>query len=198
MKYKLTKQKIEHNGRTLYRIQALKPFGDVDEGDLGGYIESEKNLSQDGGCWVYGDAKVYGDAQVFDDARVFGDAKVYGDALVYGDAQVYGNARVFGDAQVYDNAWVYGDAKVYGDALVYGDAKITNKVISITGPQHTITLLPTDEGYYASIGCKYMSLKDWLKKGLEVGEDEGYSDSDIEFYKVIIKGLKQVYENKKV
>jgi hypothetical protein len=41
-KYELTTEK--KNG--LYRIRALKSFGDVKEGDLGGFIESEKNLSQ--------------------------------------------------------------------------------------------------------------------------------------------------------
>ena len=32
-------------GRTLFRIQALNSFGDVQEGDLGGDIEKEKNLN---------------------------------------------------------------------------------------------------------------------------------------------------------
>ena len=44
-KYKLTDEKIEWYGRTLYRIIALISFGDVKEGDLGGFIEKEENLS---------------------------------------------------------------------------------------------------------------------------------------------------------
>lgn len=32
-------------GRKLFRIQALLSFGDVKEGDLGGYIEKEGNLA---------------------------------------------------------------------------------------------------------------------------------------------------------
>ena len=35
MKYKLTDETIELNGKTLFRIQALKDFGDVKAGDLG-------------------------------------------------------------------------------------------------------------------------------------------------------------------
>ena len=36
---------------TLYRIRALKDLDDnVHKGDLGGYIQSEKNLSQKGNC----------------------------------------------------------------------------------------------------------------------------------------------------
>ena len=70
MKYKLTDETIEFNGKTLFRIQALKDFGDVKAGDLGGYIESEKNLSQEGNCWVADNARVSGNARVYGDAEI--------------------------------------------------------------------------------------------------------------------------------
>ena len=60
-KYKLTDEAIQHCGKTLYRIEALIDFGDVDKGDKGGFVESEENLSHDGNCWVYDNANVYGD-----------------------------------------------------------------------------------------------------------------------------------------
>lgn len=41
-KYILTEKTKEYNGHTLHRIQAIKDFGDVKKGDLGGWIESEK------------------------------------------------------------------------------------------------------------------------------------------------------------
>jgi hypothetical protein len=47
----------------------------VKAGDIGGFIESEKNLSLTGDAWVYGNARVYGDAQVRGDARVYGNAQ---------------------------------------------------------------------------------------------------------------------------
>lgn len=103
-KYELTNDTITANGKTLHRIKALKTFSNVEEGELGGYVEREDNLGQSGDAKVYGDARVYGNAKVYGDALVCGDAKVYGNALVCGDAWVYGNARVYGDA------WVYGDA----------------------------------------------------------------------------------------
>ena len=40
---------IELNGRKLYRIKALKNFCHIEKGEVGGYIESEQNLSQKGG-----------------------------------------------------------------------------------------------------------------------------------------------------
>lgn len=36
------------NETTLYRIKAMRDFGDVKTGDLGGYIEKEANLSHYG------------------------------------------------------------------------------------------------------------------------------------------------------
>ena len=98
-KYELLQdQTIEWCGRTLCRIRALRDFGDVHAGDVGGYIECERNLSQDGNAWVY------------DDARVCVGAWVSGDALVCGDARVYSNACVCDNARVRDNARVCGNA----------------------------------------------------------------------------------------
>ena len=50
---------------TLHRIRAVAEFGLVKVGDLGGWIEKEENLSQNGKAWVYGDAEVYGNAKVY-------------------------------------------------------------------------------------------------------------------------------------
>ena len=118
-KFELTNEFITNMfGTKLFRIRALVEFGDVEAGELGGYVEKESNLGHDDNAWVYGNARVYGDAQVS------GDALVYGNARVYGNAWVYGNARVCGNALVYDNAWVYGNARVCGDAWVYGNARV--------------------------------------------------------------------------
>ena len=113
MKYKLTKNSKTVNGVVLYQIQALKDFGAVKSGDLGGWIEKEANLSQEGNCWVFGNAQVYG------------YSFVSGNAQVYGHAQVTGAADVFGDAKVCGYAEVYGHARVYGYARVYGNINIS-------------------------------------------------------------------------
>ena len=111
-KYELTDETTEIDGHTLHRIKALRDFGKVKKGDLGGFIEKEENLSHEGECWVYNDAKVYEEAQVTDDA------------IVYVNARVYGNAEVCNDAQV------SGVSEVYGNARVVGEAKVTGKVSS--------------------------------------------------------------------
>ena len=98
-KFELTSESIVNIfGKKLFRIKALVEFGNVKEGELGGFVEKEENLSHEGNAWVCG------------------DARVYGNAWVYGDAKVYGNAEVYGDTRVYGNTWVCGDAEVYGNA----------------------------------------------------------------------------------
>jgi hypothetical protein len=81
-KYTLTKETKKVNGHTLYRIQALKDFGDIKKGDFGGWIEKEDNLSHEGNCWVYPSSCVYGDARVCGDDKNFGDARVSGNTQV--------------------------------------------------------------------------------------------------------------------
>ena len=129
-KYKLTDETINLNGVTLYRIEALKYFGEIKKGDKGGFIESENNLAHEGDAWVSDNAHVYGDACVFNNAHVYGNAfvsgyaQVYGDAFVYGNAWLYDNTRVCGYARVADNARVYGDANVCDDSSVFGSALV--------------------------------------------------------------------------
>ena len=117
-KYILTDDVIDFNGHNLHRIQAVKDFGTISAGTLGGYIESETNLDHTGNAWVSDDAWVSGNA------RVFGNASVSGNAWVSDDARVSGNARVFGDARVFGNASVSGNARVSGDAWAFGDAVV--------------------------------------------------------------------------
>ena len=135
-KYELTTNTKMCFGRKLYQIKALKDFGDVKAGDLGGYIEKEENLSQDGIAWVFDNACVYdnalvccnayvgGNACVYDNAQIYDNARIYNNAWIYGNAHVYGGVQVFDNACVYDNALVYGDACVYGDAEVFDNAQV--------------------------------------------------------------------------
>lgn len=126
----LKHDQIEWDGRRLSRIVAVKPFNDVDVGDLGGYIESYENLSQEGDCWVYNDAEVFGNARVSEDARicdyakVFGEAKVSGYAKICGYTTVYEEAHIYGDAEVADCAHVHGHATLYNEAFIYDNAEV--------------------------------------------------------------------------
>lgn len=85
-KYELTDEFIEiFGGKKLYRIKALVSFGVVVAGQLGGFIESEKNLDQSlsSNAWVSGDAEVYGDALVSGDARVRSHAVISEHKMIF-------------------------------------------------------------------------------------------------------------------
>ena len=128
----------------LYKIRALRNFGDVKKGDWGGYIQKEENLSHFGNCWVYneasvrGNAKVSGNAKVKDNAFVFDSAIVGAAAIVSeravirGHAEVLGCARISGGAcvrsraSVGDNAIVDSQATINEDAKIEGNAIVTN------------------------------------------------------------------------
>ena len=109
-KYKLTDETISLNGATLYRIEALKDFGEIKKGDKGGFIESEDNLSHEGNAWVYDDACVYDNALVTDNACVSDNARVWGNVRVYGNTNVCGDAEIStgSDYIVFKNWWSSG------------------------------------------------------------------------------------------
>ena len=73
-KYELTEETKVIDGKTLFRIRALRSFGDIKAGDLGGFIENERNLSHEGNVGgkaiVGGEAWVSGEAQVSDDGLI--------------------------------------------------------------------------------------------------------------------------------
>ena len=131
-KYEILKdQAITMNGSTIYRIKALKDFGDVKAGDMGGFVEKEENLSHEGPCWIYGDAMVYHNAKVKDNAivrdyvHVYDDAQVLQNAIVENHARVFGQSYVFGNACVKDNGNVFDLARVNGFATVQDNATVS-------------------------------------------------------------------------
>jgi NDP-sugar pyrophosphorylase family protein len=147
------------------RIRALRdiPRYTVKKGDLGGFLQSENNLSHNGDCWIADNAEVSYNAIVYGDAIVFGTASVYGNAWVSGNANISGNAKVSGNAFVYDNARVFGHVNIFGDARVYDNAEISGNVnvtknpVVISGLKYPVTI--TDN--HMQIGCKIHTFEDW-------------------------------------
>jgi hypothetical protein len=127
--YRLTRETKRIGNKVVYRIQATAPieeFG-VGAGELGGWIEGEHNLSQDGLAWVAGEAIVMDQAVVTDDALVTeqafidGMAKISGSARVYGEAQVSDAVIITGNARVGMEVDLGGRFYVYGNALIEGN-----------------------------------------------------------------------------
>src|SRR6266567_9286617 len=103
---------VSQNGRTLYRVRRLS------DGLLGGYIESEKNLSQSGNCFLYNKSRVFGNARIKDDAQLYGLA--YDNTVIAGASVVYREA--FGDSQILDQAVVHGRA--YDRAIIKDSSEL--------------------------------------------------------------------------
>ncbi len=123
-KYELTDDTMVIGGCTLHRIRALRSFGNVIKGKLGGFIQSEDNLSHAGEAWVHDYAAVYNKARVMHNAQIMAHARVFGSARISGYAIVTENALVMGVAQVKGNARVFEDAKIFGDAIVEDQASV--------------------------------------------------------------------------
>ena len=164
-KYELTDETINISGHILHRIRAIKPFGNVKLGDLGGFIESEKNLEQEGSCWIYGDAQVFDRARVSNNAQISGNAIVSGNARVYGDAQVSNNAlvsshsKIYGDAQLCEEVWASGDADISGDTQLFGRARIFGKTKLDSGIWNKT--IEVDDRYYLISTTLKKILMEW-------------------------------------
>ena len=111
-KYIMTADTIVFAGIKLSRIKALRDFGNVKNGELGGYIYSEKNLSHYGTCWVSDNAQVRDNAFVGESAQVRDSAIVCDFAIVRDSAEVRDRAIVGGYAIVADDLRVSGESIV--------------------------------------------------------------------------------------
>lgn len=125
MKYEFTGETKDWRGHELHRIRALRSFiksdgFPVDIGDLGGWIESEKNLAQQGNCWVSGEGIVLENARLFDDSLVDNYAEVYGNAILCDDAKVRNTASACGYSRICGTGYVDGNARISGRAVVEG------------------------------------------------------------------------------
>lgn len=177
-KYEFTGETKEFSGHTLHRIRAVRDFDTefchVKVGDLGGWIESEKNLDHDYTAWVADEAMVFEKALVSEEACVSGYAQVFGEAIVTGGAVVTDNARIFGDAFILDFVKIYGDTQFCGDTMV-SDAVYDHGIVMHT-PERDVQLwfirepgdvwngecsrdAITDDGRYMEITCKAPDLK---------------------------------------
>ena len=160
-KYELLKDDtVNHNGRTLYRIKALITFGTVVAGELGGYIETEKNLDHSGNAWVCGNARV------FEDARV------------YVDAEVYGNAEVFGNAEVYEDAEVRSFAFIYERKMIFWASNVGSE-------NGTLTVFNGKDGLIVTRGCFTGTVDEFMERSKQVHDDKTHHE-----YKLLIEVAK--------
>ena len=117
MKYELIKEsKTYFAEREIFRIRALKDFNNVKAGDIGGWVCSYNNLSQDGNCWIYDEAKC------LDNARVYDNAVMCGNAVMFGNAKMFDNAKMSDNSIMCDNAEMCGNSKMYDTSTMCGSS----------------------------------------------------------------------------
>lgn len=120
----------------LYRIQALKTFTKpggynpvVHVGELGGYVEAEDNLSQDGNCWLFDKARVKDGGKVLDDAIVYDKSLISKNSIIRGSSVIGGhcfvtNQSVIIDSRLEGNVTVTGYSIIHSGSYLYGDIKV--------------------------------------------------------------------------
>lgn len=145
-KYRL---KMDDYNPGLWRVVALRDFGDVKKGDVGGFVSSKDNLSHRGNCWIYDNAKVTGNAFVDGNAKIMDEACLSENASAVGDAEVRGRARLINhawasgnviiedtailseaaeaheNAHIFENVWMSGHVTASGHAHIHGSVTLT-------------------------------------------------------------------------
>lgn len=119
----------------LHRIRALRDIcGEIRAGDIGGFVESESNLSAEPGdcAWIFDDAIACGSAYVSKGSVMSGHSHAEDNAYLRGasmtgKALASGNAQIIHDPHTMGTPILSGNCKVYG--TVQGDIRITGSAV---------------------------------------------------------------------
>ena len=167
-KYEILKdQSITLNGHTLYRIKLLKQISNMFPGTLGGFIESEDNLSHKGDCWVAEEAAVYGHSKVMENAWVGGSARIYGNSVIHGNCLIKGSPLII-SSEISGNSTVKGEtiidySSLHDHALVKDNAQLCYaRVFGLSIVKDFANVTNTDIEGEACISGKV-----WIRKGLD-------------------------------
>ena len=133
----LSENKKNWNDITLYQIKATTNFItnsgiEVNAGQLGGWVEKEESLSQEGKAWVFENAKIYGEAKISDNAEIWGEAKICGNAKIFDNAEICGNAKIASNAKIFGNAKVYDNVEIYGYTKFMITRNLDNAIVCET------------------------------------------------------------------
>lgn len=129
-KYEFTRVVKEgRNGMVLHRIRAVRSFGGVKAGDLGGWIQSEDNLSHAGNAWVADEAIAAEDSYVSGDALADDHAQLYGNAVVTDRAHIGGHAIAEGESVMMGDASILGEVRLYGNGIVSGISEVVGNAV---------------------------------------------------------------------
>lgn len=152
----------------LHRIQAVKDFSNIKKGDLGGWVDSEDNLSHKGNCWIYGNAQVKLGVRISENAMVCDNAILSGYGVsVKGNAVISDIAMITGDF-LYSN-YTQCSSKDRIEIVVDGNAKISGKVF-IAGEDGAKVHIGGNAHLYSEMDKHHVA----LQGDMELLEDREY------------------------
>lgn len=137
-KFELLPETRIWRGRIVHRIRAVRDFGCVRQGDLGGFVESSDNLSHHGDCWIYNDAIACDNARLYQNAAIYNNAVacdytvILNEASLWNKATARGFAVVGGCAMAMNSAIVEGQAAISDYAVMRDEAVISGKTMART------------------------------------------------------------------
>ena len=141
-KYGFTGRTKEKDGHTLHEICLLESVygrtGITPKGTVGGWIESEDNLSQHGSCWLYKDSVAFGEGRVTEGAYLICYSAVTG-GVVKGESYLHGSLvrdnTVIDVTDAYNSAF-FGNSQVSckncNGSVVKDDAVISGGIIDMS------------------------------------------------------------------
>lgn len=135
MKYKILEyDAIRFDGVDCYRIQAVTDFYRMDcvkvhKGDLGGYVSSEENLSQEGYCWLDSNSIAAKNSKVLGHAIITNSSRISGNAVIK-DYSGVSNSVIKDNAIVKGFSMVINKSTVKGSSII-SNVKVDNSIIDI-------------------------------------------------------------------
>ena len=182
------KNTIEWKGHTLHRIRALRDFGDIRKGDIGGFVENENNLSHKGNCWIYDDAKAMDNSIMYDNSRICDKSELHDDSEMYNYTRMHDISKMYGNSIMYDDSEMYGDSELNNQVKLYG--KLFSKVdefIEIQNPEERIvTCIKRGDKVLYNVGCQGEITEETFRWRIE-NEDGGIKKHPYRkyYYKII-------------
>lgn len=129
------------DGARLYRIVALRSFGAVEKGEIGGFVEGENNLSHRGNCWIAGNAMVRQQAQVQHDSLACDYVDIHGNAQLLDQTLACNRADIGGKVKMTDSSTAAEFTRLFGsfetrDQSRMGGHSVGSGLAVVSGNRH--------------------------------------------------------------
>lgn len=171
----------------MYRINAVKsiPSIGVKSGDLGGFVQSELNLSQSGSAWIHPNSFVKGSARVSGDSYI-GDNCQISTGKISGISELYGVTVLDGDSKItIDNCHIQSDTFMTIGLGTYRNSHITDEPIQIRKFPYNINTC----GDFISIAGILKPKKEWMEELFKFAMENKMNDILYSSYMALLSSI---------